>query len=426
MPFETTSGGLKRIAVIGAGISGMGAAYLLADHNRVTLFEAGHRLGGHARTVIAGKHGDQPVDTGFIVFNHANYPRLSKLFEELGVVVKKSDMSFAASVDSGRIEYSLRTVSALFAQRRNLFRPSFLRMTRDILRFNARAVEAAGDSGITIGALIGKLRLGDWFRNYYLAPLSGAIWSTPPERIMDFPARAFVEFFKNHALLDYSGQHQWLTVDGGSIQYVTRLRTALKIQGVDIRLSSKVAAVYRDGSGIEIRTVSGDRDIFDEVVFATHSDDTLAMLKSPTPEERRALGTIRYQSNEMILHADAAAMPCRRSCWSSWNYIGRRDSHNGPIGMTYWMNSLQSIPADDPIFVTLNSQGRIRDELIYDTETFRHPVYDLNAWAAQDEIRHINGQNRTWFCGAWLKNGFHEDGYSSAHDVAEAMGCTPG
>jgi len=420
MPFEQPAAAPKRIAVIGAGISGMAAAYHLADSHVVTLFEAEGRLGGHARTVVAGKRGDQPVDTGFIVFNHVNYPHLTRLFAELEVPVAKSDMSFAASIGGGRIEYGLRSLSALVAQKRNLARPGFLRMVRDLTRFNALADTVATDATVTIGALMDEMRMGRWFRDFYLTPISGAIWSTPKEEIMDFPAQALVRFFRNHNLLQASGQHQWWTVQGGSIEYVTRLERAMRAKGVDIRLAAPITTVKRGPLGVEILR-EGHWERFDEVVFATHSDDSLRMLADPSPQETAALGAVRYQPNTAILHADSSAMPKRRATWSSWNYTERPGHEGGPIDLTYWMNCLQPIPEDDPLFVTLNSRAPIDARLIHDTVEFRHPVYDLAALTAQDTIRAMNGDNRTWYCGAWMKNGFHEDGYASAMDVVEAM-----
>ncbi len=420
MPFELSAMGPKRIAVIGAGISGMGAAYHLATDHAVTLIEAAPRLGGHARTVLAGQRGDQAVDTGFIVFNYVNYPNLTKLFAELEVPVAKSDMSFAASIDGGRMEYGLRNLLALFAQPKNLANPAFLRMLRDLIRFNADATKIADDASVTLGELLDQMGMGRWFRDYYITPISGAIWSTPKEEIMAFPAQALVRFFRNHHLLAATGQHQWWTVKGGSIEYVSRLERAMRGRGVDIHLGSPVNAVRRVPHGVEVQR-NGHWELFDEIVFATHSDQSLAMLKDPTPVERAALSAVRYQPNEAVLHADTSAMPRRRATWSSWNYTERPGHAGGPIDLTYWMNCLQPIPESDPLFVTLNSRGPIEDRLIYDTTTFHHPVYDMAALNAQTTIGQINGDNATWYCGAWMKNGFHEDGYASALDVVEGM-----
>lgn len=421
MPFETPAARPKRIAVIGAGISGLGAAHLLAPSHRVVLFEASARLGGHARTVLAGKRGDQPVDTGFIVFNHANYPHLTRLFDRLGVPVVKSDMSFGASIDGGRIEYGLKNLKALFAQGRNLARPQFLGMMRDVLRFNAQAAVTARDPSETIAGLIERLRLGAWFRDYYLLPLSGAIWSTPAARILQFPADALIRFFENHALLSATGQHQWFTVRGGSVEYVGRLEAALRRQGVELRASTPVAAVRRQAEGVEVKARGGVWEPFDEVVFASHSDQALAMLSDASAAERAALGAIRYQPNEAVLHADESLMPRRRAVWSSWNYAEETGRRGDRLDLTYWMNSLQPIPKDDPLFVTLNATRPIREELIHDSVTFEHPFYDLAALRAQQAIGAMNGARRTWFCGAWMRNGFHEDGLASAVQVAEAM-----
>ena len=421
MPFETGRAAQKRIAVVGAGISGLGAAHFLADEHQVVLYEAAPDFGGHARTVVAGLRGDQPVDTGFIVFNHVNYPHLTRLFDELGVPVAKSRMSWGASIDGGRIEYGLHGLRSVFAQPRNLVRPGYLRMIRDILHFNANARAAAQDRDMTIGELTYALGLGDWFRDYYLAPFSGAIWSTPTSRILDFPAQAMVRFFENHALLNYTDQHQWYTVDGGSVQYVARLVTRLERRGVDLRSSAPVEAVRRTPLGVEVRAKGGEWEGFDEVVFACHSDVALRLLSDVTGVERTVLSAIRYQPNEAVLHRDTRMMPKRRRCWASWVYSSGRGEIPGRIGLTYWMNSLQPIPEEDPLFVTLNSTEAIREETIYDQTTFRHPVFDGPAIAAQDTLRAINGQNRTWFCGAWTKNGFHEDGLASAVNVAEAI-----
>lgn len=412
----------RRIAVIGAGISGMGAAHRLADTHDVTLFESGARLGGHARTVIAGKNGDQPVDTGFIVFNYANYPNLAALFEELDVPVVPSNMSFGASIDGGRIEYALTSLNAVFAQRRNVLNPRFIAMLRDILRFNKHATRIAGeDQSRTIGEFLSVLGTGRYFKDYYLSPLSGAIWSTPTEKIMDFPAYAMVDFFRNHALLGYSGQHQWYTVQGGSLSYVSRLDTAMRAMGVNIRLSAPVQAVRRLAPGVDVKTSGGEWEHFDEVVFATHSDDTLALLADADGAEQANLGAIRYQPNDVTLHADDRMMPRRRSTWASWVYTEDRAAKSDRIDLTYWMNSLQQIPMDDPHFVTLNTKRTIREELIYDQVTLRHPVYDLAALHAQKQIAALNGNRNTWFCGAWMRNGFHEDGLASALDVADRI-----
>ncbi len=421
MPFEIAGAGSKRVAVIGGGISGLGAAYQLRGHHSVVLFEAEGRLGGHARTVMAGKNGDLPVDTGFLVFNHVNYPKMTKLFDDLGVPTIHSDMSFGVSIDGGWLEYGLMGASRILAQKRNVFRPKFLKMMRDILRFNNTAEQVAKGSDMTIGQLIDHMNLGDWFRDYYLTPFTGAIWSTPVDKILDFPAHAMIEFMKNHAILNASGQHQWWTVKGGSREYVTRLAAALETAGVEIRTGTPVDAVRRIPGGVEIQTKAGDWEVFDEVIFASHSDQTLAMLKDASPRERASLSKVKYQPNDMVLHGDTRMMPNRRAAWASWIYSEDQDKTSDRIDLTYWINNLQSLPDDDPCFVTLNSQRDIDPAKIYDQCTFHHPVFDHGALEAQQEIAAWNGTNNTWFCGAWMRNGFHEDGLATGMEAADAL-----
>ena len=415
--FDEAPGPCKKIAIVGAGISGLAAAYYLSKHHEVTLFEAGEKLGGHARTILAGKNGDQPVDTGFIVFNYATYPYLTALFEELNVPVEPSNMSFGASIDDGRIEYSLSGLRAVSAQKRNLIRPQFYRMIVDILRFAKRTEGATLDDNKTIGEFIDELSMGDWFRNNYLMPMCGAIWSTPVQDIEKFPARSLIQFFKNHSLLSASRKHQWWTVKGGSIEYVKRVEDALRLRGVRIRLSSPVDHIDRHDIGTIIRS-NGDVDDFDEVILACHSDQALKILgEGITAEEKSALSAIRYQTNRAILHCDPRQMPKRRACWASWSYR----SQGGSIGVTYWMNRLQNIPMDDPLFVSLNPAREIPEELIYDQVDFAHPMFDKDALNAQMEIKQLQGRNRTWFAGAWNRHGFHEDGIASAMEVVRKL-----
>ncbi|KAF0115552.1 MAG: Amine oxidase [Rhodobacteraceae bacterium] len=399
----------------------MAAAHLLAERNSVVLYEAEPRLGGHARTVIAGKRKDQSVDTGFIVFNHVNYPHLVRLFDKLGVPTAPSTMSFGASIRGGALEYGLASVDTIFAQRKNAFNPRFLRMLSDVLHFNRNAEALANDPAMTIGELLGRLGTGSYFRDHYITPFSGAIWSTPTAGILDFPAQALVRFFRNHALMDYEGQHQWYTVQGGSIEYVRRLQAAMNAQGVDIRTGTPIASVRREAGSVFVRAVGAEPELFDDVVFATHSDITLRLLADAVPAEASALAAIRYQPNEAVLHSDASLMPKSRKVWSSWSYVEPKSGPGDRIDLTYWMNSLQPIPQDDPLFVTLNTTRPIRDELIHDVNTFHHPVFDVAAFAAQGRIRTMNGSRNTWFCGAWMRNGFHEDGFASAVDVVQAM-----
>ena len=372
----------RRVAVIGGGISGLGAAYTLRHTHHVTLFEAAPKLGGHARTVMAGKQGDLPVDTGFLVYNHQTYPNLIQLFGELDVPTQTSDMSFGVSIDGGRFEYGLMAPSAILAQKSNLLRPQFINMLRDILRFNKLAKASVNNTTLSIGELIQTLGLGNWFRDYYLLPFTGAIWSTPLRDIMNFPAKAMIDFMENHGLLAANQQHQWYTVRGGSQEYVRRLQAALSKAGVQLRLSAPIAAVRRGPVGVQVKTWGSDWEHFDHVILATHSDDTLAMIADPSGAETAALGAVKYQPNHMILHADTSIMPKRKAAWASWVYSEDKNHKSDRIDLTYWINRLQSLPADDPCFVTLNTNRKIDDHLIYDTHSFRHPVFDAAAHQA--------------------------------------------
>lgn len=415
MPFEFVQ--KERVAIIGAGVSGLAAAYELAADKAVTLFEAAPRLGGHARTVMAG---DVAVDTGFIVFNYPNYPQLTRMFAELGVPVKKSNMNFSASIGGGHIEYGLRSVKALFAQKRNLVRPGFWRMLRDIAHFNKHAVVMAKNPDLSIAELLDSMNMGNWFREYYLLPISGAIWSSTPEQIGEFPARSLVQFFENHALLT-TNNHQWYTVDGGSIEYVRRIAEAIKALGGYIETNAPVASVRRKADGVVVTRRNGQAERFDQVIFACHSDDALKLLAAPSKAEQNILSKMRYQDNRAVLHSDARQMPWRKNCWSSWVFQTADTSPAPAIGITYWMNSLQGLDTDQQLFVTLNPRTEIAPALTHDETVFRHPIFDQAAVAAQAELKTIQGDNHTWFCGAYTRFGFHEDGYASAVAVANML-----
>ncbi|MCW1955022.1 MAG: FAD-dependent oxidoreductase [Roseobacter sp.] len=420
MSFDAPPLKRQRIAIVGGGISGMSAAYKLSPQHDVTLYEAAPRLGGHARTKLAGLNGDQPVDTGFIVFNYVNYPHLTRMFHDLDVPVEKSNMSFGATIDGGRVEYGLQSLKNVFGQRRNALRPGYLRMIRDILRFNARAEATATSDDMTIGELVRELGLGSWFERYYLMPICGAIWSSPTQDIRAFPAKSLVRFFSNHALLTATQPHQWYTVSGGSIEYVRRLERHLRATGVSLRTGAPITAVKREAGRVMIKSAHGSQE-YDQLIMACHSDEALALLADPSAEETRLLSAVGYQDNEMILHRDTAQMPKRRACWSSWVYKADGKVEAPSIGVTYWMNRLQNIPETDPLFVSLNPYTPVRDSLIYDQKSFRHPVFDGPALKAQQEIKALQGTRNTWFAGAWLRNGFHEDGFASAVRVAREI-----
>ncbi len=420
MPFDNPTSPRRRIAVVGAGISGLATAMLLAKENDVVLHEAEPRLGGHARTISAGLDGNRAVDTGFIVFNYINYPHLTSMFQKLDVQVEKSNMCFGVTIDDGRLEYGLRNPAALFAQRRNLVHPGFLGMVRDIFRFNSNAEAVARNGGMTIDELVEELGLGRWFRECYLRPIGSAIWSTGTSRIGEFPAETLVRFFRNHALLGVSGQHQWWTVKGGSREYVNRLAKHLMGLGVQIRTSAPVKKVLRFGDHVRVVGSQGP-EAYDQVVLACHSDQSLRLLERPTSAEQATLSNIHFQNNDAVLHRDPGMMPRRRACWSSWVYQSSSGQDGQKVSITYWMNLLQNIPESDPLFVTLNPVRPIKDEAVYNRTVFRHPVYDRATLAAQARISDIQGKNRTWFAGAWTRNGFHEDGFASATRIARSL-----
>ncbi len=412
---------MANIAIIGSGIAGLSAAHLLQDKHSVTLYEKEPRLGGHSRTITV-KHGDQiiPVDTGFIVFNERNYPNLTALFARLGVKVKNSDMTYAFTMRDGWFEWGAKDLNTIFGQRRNVLRPWYLSLLREVARFNSEVVgRVANDPAITLGQLIDAMGLSEDFKRYYLLPISGAIWSCPPEQMLAFPAQVFVNFFANHSLLSMDGQPQWLTVDGGSQQYVQKLAATLKKRPLN---AVAAVRVERSRTGARVSDSAGNETAFDHVVFACHTDQALALLADPSDNERQALSAIRYQENLAILHKDPRFMPKRRRCWSAWNYHAANGGKEPAVTLTYWMNKLQSIDESYPLFVTLNPSSPIADADIFDTTTFHHPVFDTAAIAAQKTLTEFQGERNTWFCGAYMRNGFHEDGLMSAMAVAEGLG----
>ena len=414
----------RRIAVVGAGISGLAAAWLLSRAHDVVLFEAANRLGGHARTLTVRTRGREvPVDTGFIVFNRVNYPNLCRLFEHLRVPVRKSRMSFAVSVDGGAIEYGGGSLEAVLAQPSNAGRPAFWRMLRDIAVFNRTALADSTDgTGLTLRDVIRRRRLGPWFVRYYLLPMSGAIWSTPRARMMDFPAGVLARFFDNHGLLSFSRHHQWWTVEGGSRHYVLKMAADTHAQ---VRPATAVEAVIRGPDGVRVKAAGQEAESFDSVVLACHSDTVLAILKDSTRRERRILARIPYRRNRLVLHTDDRLMPRRRACWSSWVYLANSRPDEDRATVTYWMNSLQGIPDATPLFATLNPPMPVDESLILDEHTFDHPQFDSDAFAAQAQLPSIQGRADTWYCGAWTGMGFHEDGLASAIRIAGLLGVSP-
>jgi hypothetical protein len=412
---------MTSIGIIGTGISGLGAASLLRTAYDITVYEHSADIGGHTRTRNIMYDGKPiAVDTGFIVFNYQNYPLLSALFKHLAVPVQKSDMTFAVTAKNGTFEWGARNLNAVFGQRRNLVRPAFWRLIRDVFLFNSRAPSMAeANPHLTLGDLIQKLGLSSGFADYYILPMGGAIWSCPLHTMLSFPAVNFTRFFKAHGLLSVTGQPQWYTVTGGSQEYVKRLIAPFKER---IRTNCGATAIRREGGKVHVTDVTGETRSYDRIVLACHADQSLRLLQDATPAERAALGAVKYQKNVAILHKDESVMPKRKRCWSSWVYHPDGTTANDPIAVTYWMNLLQAIDETRPLFVTLNPVKPIAPEHIFDTHNFDHPVYSLEAVAAQQQLREIQGQQSTWFCGAYMHNGFHEDGLRSAVDVAQHMG----
>jgi predicted NAD/FAD-binding protein len=419
----------KRIAVVGTGVSGMAAAWLLNQRHDVTVYEKDAKIGGHCNTVDVpvGAGAESriiPVDTGFIVYNEATYPNLTAMFAHLAVPTELSDMSFSASVDSGRFEYSGTNLFTMVAQKRNLVRPRFWAMVRDILRFYGEAVDDAArpeNADVTLGDYLTTRGYSEAFLRDHLLPMGACIWSASLKDMRAYPLPSFVRFFKNHGLLEMSSKKRprWRTVTGGSRAYVERL-TAPFAQRV--RLSSPVRSVRRLPGGVEIKTAHG-ADLFDDVVFATHSDQALALLQDATPQERRCLGAIRYERNRAVLHSDMTLMPKRQRAWSSWNYVASSGgADDQQVCLTYWMNMLQNIDRRFPLFVTLNPHRAPEAGTQYAAFEYEHPVFDRLALEAQQELWTLQGINRAWFCGAYFGHGFHEDGLQAGLAVGEALG----
>jgi predicted NAD/FAD-binding protein len=404
------------IAVVGSGISGLSAAWLLSRRHRVTLFEAADRIGGHSHTVMAD---GVAVDTGFIVYNEQTYPNLTALFRHLAVPTKPAEMSFAVSLDRGRLEYSGTNLGGLFAQRRNLASPRFWSMLRDLERFYRRAPLDLPEMGaMGLGAYLDGLGCGAAFREDHLYPMAAAIWSTPVGDIPHYPAAAFVRFCENHGLLKLRQRPTWRTVDGGSREYVARLTRSFSDR---IATSRPVRGIRRADIGVEI-ACEGGTERFDHVVIAAHADQALAMLTDAGSEERRILGAFPYRRNEAVLHSDPALMPRRRRVWSSWNYASETRHDAAALSVTYWMNRLQGISDDRPLFVTLNPTREPNPARVHRCETYHHPVFNAAAGAAQGELWSLQGIRNTWFCGAYFGAGFHEDGLQAGLAVAEQLG----
>ena len=413
----------KRIAVIGGGIAGLASAWLLSRRHRVTLFEAGDYVGGHTNTIDIAVEGHRhPIDTGFLVFNDRTYPNLCALFACLGVASVESEMSFGVSLAEPEIEWAGSDLGTVFAQRSNLLRPAFLGMLSHILRFNRETTRMAAEGDappVSLGDYLAAGRYGSAFRDWYLLPMASAIWSCPTRTMLDYPLATFARFCHNHGLLQIFDRPRWRTVAGGGREYVRRILDELD----DVQVATPVLGVDRRPDGVWLRCRDG-AERFDEVVFACHSDQTLAILGAGASlDERRILGAVKYQPNLALVHTDTALLPRRRKVWSAWNYLagaGRPDER--PVSVSYLINRLQPLPFETPVVVSLNPFTEpARDKLIRRIE-YAHPVFDQAAVDAQAALPTIQGRQRSWFAGAWTGYGFHEDGLKSALVVARALG----
>jgi predicted NAD/FAD-binding protein len=421
-----------KVAVIGAGVAGLGAAWSLSHpssrtRHEVVVFEREQRFGGHSCTVdVETPDGAVPVDMGFIVFNRRNYPNLVALLDHLGVATEDSNMSFAVSLDDGRFEYA-SSYSGFLAQRSNMVRPAFLGMTRDILRFNRlapRLLERCEDLDFTIGHFIAEAGLGEAFRDRYLLPMASCIWSTPLCRMLDYPAQTMARFFSNHGLLTVGPQLQWRTVSGGSRSYVERIVAPLRQSA---RLATPATRIRRGPDHVDVRDGEGHWQRFDRVVLACHADQALGLLDDADARERDLLGRFAYSRNEVWLHGDASLMPRRQKAWASWNYVAGSDApmsdgRQSNVSVTYWMNRLQNLPGSHQLFVSVNPDRAPDAATVHHRHTFEHPMFDSAAIRAQRDLALIQGVRGTYFCGSYCGYGFHEDALSAGLDVAEQLG----
>jgi uncharacterized protein len=411
--------GASRIAVVGSGIAGLSAAWLLSRKFDVTLFEADDRLGGHTNTVDVTLDGvTRPVDTGFLVFNDRTYPLLNGLFNFLGVTYAQSEMSFSVRIDDGDIEWAGTNLNSVFADRKNCFKPSFLAMLRDIFRFNRRAsdmVAREAISDVALGEFLNAEKYCVTFRDWYLLPMVASIWSAPARSVLNFPLAPLLRFCYHHGLLQLSDRPRWRTVIGGARDYVNRMAQDLS----NIRLRSPVRAIKRGAASVHVASSAGE-EAFDQVVLAGHPDQSLAILEKPSPAESAILSAIRYQDNVALLHVDERFLPKRKKAWAAWNYhVGNESNGDVPVSLTYWINRLQPLPFKQQVLVTLNPTQMPRQNQILGQYRYAHPLFDRAAIQAQCRLSDIQGIDRIWYCGAWTRNGFHEDGLASAIDVAQ-------
>jgi predicted NAD/FAD-binding protein len=417
----------RKIAVIGSGIAGMASAWLLGKRYQVTLIDKNSYIGGHTNTVSVSEPGSDKllaVDTGFIVYNEPNYPNLVGLFNSLGVKSRPTTMSFAASIVDSGLEYAGSDLNTLFAQRKNILSPRFLKLVYDILKFNRQAKvlieDSAYDPELTLGEFLALNNIGKAMQNDYLLPMAAAIWSCPPNQMASFPARSFAQFFDNHGLLNVKDRPQWRTVLGGSQAYVAKL---LKDYSGEIITNNGVIKVDRKADRVTLTLADGQQLEFDDVVIATHADEALAMLAEATSDEQRCLSAFRYQENNAYLHTDERLMPNLKSVWSCWNYLANKsDEVNRAVSVTYWMNALQGLATKSNFFVSLNPIIAIDPTKVIKQIDYMHPVFDNKVMSAQKQLQCLQGKQRTWYAGSYFGYGFHEDALTSSVSVAKAFG----
>jgi predicted NAD/FAD-binding protein len=415
---------MRRVAVIGSGIAGLSAAYTLAGQAQVTLFEAGSYFGGHTHTVDVTLEGiTHGIDTGFLVFNERTYPNLIRLLGELGVETTASEMSFSVKVPDTDLEWSGSDLNTVFAQRRNVLRPGFWRMLADIVRFNRLATDIAARGSEEslqqpIGDFLTANGFSDAFRDWYFLPMIGCIWSCPTDQMLRFPIATMIRFCHNHGLIQVANRPRWFTVTGGARNYVQKMLPRI----ADARLNTPVRSVRRSAAGVQVQTDVGTEH-FNEIVMACHSDQSLALLADPTAAEREVLGAIRYHRNRAVLHTDTSVLPKRPLAWAAWNYERSRDGsrEQAAVCLHYLINRLQPLPFKTPVVVSLNPVTDPKAESIHGEFDYAHPVFDMAAIAAQRRVPELQGHSHTWFCGAWTRYGFHEDGLMSGLAAAAGL-----